>query len=61
LGGHFAWQSRAVGCFVGRGLLMKKSWKYWARLGFTFVMGSFVALTVLMIVLGSVELNNLWC
>ncbi len=37
---------------------MKKSWEYWARLGFTFTAGTFVALAVLMIVLGSMQLNK---
>jgi uncharacterized protein len=38
---------------------MKKSWDYWARLGFTYVFRVFVALAILMALLGSVKLNNI--
>jgi uncharacterized protein len=37
---------------------MKKSWDYWARLGFIYVVRAFLALAVLMILLCFVEVNN---
>ena len=37
---------------------MKKSWDYWARLGFTYIVRAFVAWAVLMVLLGFVVVNN---
>src|SRR5689334_19475079 len=37
---------------------MKKSWDYWARLGFTYVVRAFVAWAVLMVLIGFVLVNS---